>query len=412
MAKQRESDKRRKKMIKWGGITLLILIIISIGLYYYYKSDELEVLPDYTAPPHHKDFISYNLYENTQGNKQQFVFVSDASSNVVNYFGQFAYDYISSAGIQYYKGNDYSLLVGKACSQQQLIRFVYCDNAYDKSKCTTDIFKNLWLVNSYNDYPNFAEYSFTGDTNGFYYTYSCYEKDEYKAITNNDAIERRYLYDGKCISAQDSNWAKGQNFNTEKECLAELKRQLETEASTTTCTYKTYSDYVCKTNNLYQKERLTNCDTSYTKFVKRCDYGCENGACKPQPSTTCVYEEYQDFKCIGDVQYQKVQERDCSIGYTLPVGACGDTIVQPTTNTTTQPTTNTTIDLGGDTEPTIISCKGYESLSEDKECKFNLASVFSDRGMKDLWPDYKTGIIIGLIVLVIAILFMVGGKRK
>lgn len=419
MTKKREYKNKQKKRMIWVAIITLIMILAGIGLFLFLRSEELTVLNDTTAPPNHKDFIGYNYYENTEiAQKQQFVFVDDPSSNINNYFTKSLYEYKYSAGIQYYKGNDVSLLAGRSCDQQQLIRFSFCDNAYDKSKCTTDIFDNLWLVNTFNDYPNFAEY-YTGDNDGFYYTYSCYEREEYKAITVDDSVEKRYLYNDKCISADDPNWSKGDNYNTEDECLKALMLILEAkqdEAKDESCTSKVYDEFVCKTNNLYQKERLTDCSIGYTEFVKRCDYGCSDGSCDSAPLSTCDYIEYDEFKCIGDVEYQKVQNRDCSIGFTLPIDSCtlSDSI-DLTTNNTDTPEVSIYTQTGGGAGVIVVECRGYETITEDNECSFDISVLFSDKGVTDAWTDYKTGIIIGIIVVVILILSAIpykGGTKK
>jgi len=423
MAKKRKIDKKIKKRIRLGLSFILILIVISTGLYYYLKDNELTVLNDTTAPPNHKNFLSFNYYINTETTPTQFVFVSDKSTNLDNFFGANSYEYVRSAGIQYYKGNDYSLLAGKGCERQQLIRFVFCDNAFDKSKCKTDIFQNLWLVNSLNDYPNFKEF-YTGDGDGFYYSYSCYEKEEYKAITVADDVEKKYLYDGKCISSKDSNWKKGTNYNTARECLNKLAEQLE-EESQQTCSKKEYNEFVCKTNNVYQKERLTDCSIGFTEFVKRCDYGCEGGECKEMPQKVCNYEEFNDFKCIDNIKYQKIQERDCNIGYLLPIESCNE-IIPTTPITPTTPETNETIDLTTDLGEGFkdIECRGYQkgtnfnALGYSTECEFCLKNLFSNQGLSDAREDFRTEILISTITIIIIaiILFMpinkIRGKEK
>nr|NIT99665.1 hypothetical protein [Nitrosopumilaceae archaeon]NIU86053.1 hypothetical protein [Nitrosopumilaceae archaeon]NIX60268.1 hypothetical protein [Nitrosopumilaceae archaeon] len=246
-----------------------------------------------------------------------------------------------------------------------------------------------------------------------------------KAITVPDDVERKYLYDYKCISSDNPNWDKGTNYDTELKCLEALADALDDlNNEPETCSYRTYNEYVCKTNNLYQKERETDCDTGYTLFLRRCDYGCEDGSCKAEPENTCTYQEFNDFKCIGDVKYQKVKERDCSVDYSLPVGSCNvdlsgdDDIIIVDTNETSED--NDSIVLGDGFSD--VECKAYEigynknALGYTTDCKFDFKKSFSNQGLKTLWKDYPNYIIGSLMIFVIIVLLIVirvrGGKKK
>jgi hypothetical protein len=390
MAKERFYQKKRKKMIKIGVFSLILILILGFIMFTGVDINENVVNGDLTPPPNHKDFIGYRFFENLEELPISFTFVDEETRLIDNYFTASQYTYKRSSGVLFYKGLPESTVTGGLCNEQELIRFTYCDNSL-KSSCKEDIFANLWLVNSARDYPDFNGYNPAGKfNNAFFYTYSCYESEKYKAITVPDDVEKRYLYNNQCINAKDSNFLKGTNYATEFKCLEALKIKIETEQENV-CTARTYDSFVCNNDRVYQQERQTDCTIDFTEYVRRCYYGCDGGECLPKPEQTCTYQEFDTFKCIDDIKYQLVRERDCSEDYTNPIGACD---IPPVTPPVTPPI---------DKEETITcdACKFTDNLwFKGVKVNVSIGSECSDDGIgsydfiywdTDVFPNSQTG---------------------
>lgn len=422
MAKKRSWEKQRNK--KYITIGIVILFLFSIIGYFFYSDNsnqELFVSGDISRPPTHYDYISFGNPNLDGGFLQAFTFVQEEVALSDYVFTD--YKYKKSVGIAYYKGNKESLVIGKSCETSDLIKFTYCDNSYDKSSCKADMFDLFWYVNYNGEYINLKNY-YTGNSDGFYYTYSCYESDRYKYISVPDDIEKKYLYERTCINEENPNYKNGVNYGTETNCLEALEIIIIDESNNVDdkqCDYKLYSnDFVCIGNNIYQKERQLDCRSDYTKYTEKCFYGCSNGDCLPEPQKTCSYEEFDNFKCINGIKYQEVQERNCDIGFTLPIELCGDNDDNSENNIINDSTYNCYIcEESGliyktlENMPNNWNCQEFDNIlySENEfECSKIKPELFNNDEIKEtLSKTIYTIIVIGYIGIVIIIFALLGG---
>lgn len=398
MAKERLYQKKRKRMIKI--ISLVVIILFIFGLIFYFNVNNLpseETLENFVATgsiPFHTDFFSI---ANTLNPQVGFTFVSLSTGNVYLYKKL----HESTKIYQYNPGT--STVAGLQCETGDLVRFVYCDSSTDKNTCRSDIFGSLWQVHTKDDYLNFAE--FKQGQNSFKYSYSCYETS-----ASWDESKRNFLVEDKCTHYAEAYGSDYVRYTTENDCIEALKNlntpddiildntdSSNTDSSTVTdsdtsdvnsCLYKTYDNFACKGDKVYQQTRNALCEISFSKYTYTCDNGCTAGVCNA-PTVTTPNVFTNPFT-------QTTQEN--------PSTSSNNTV---NNNVSTQV-------IETETDETI-SCKAYEELGEDNECKFSFMNVFSTTGFVEFWEDMPyVIIIIGLLLagLVYLVIPSQGGKKK
>lgn len=284
--------------------------------------NEILITDDYSTPSTHTSFIVGTTIENDDG------FNLLAFINIDTSFGVLQYNVVRSAGIYEYLGNGFSVSTGIKCNRNEAVRFTYCDNKDSKSSCKKDIFDNMWQVKSSSDFMNFADF-YTSNTDGFYYTYSCYDI----GATDRFETEKAYLYQNKCTDYDGSN-GKGIDYKTELLCLDKLKK-IEENKNSKSCDYKLLSETACVGDRVYQLERQSDCSEEFTKNVKFCYNGCGEGSCKAESIQSCdlkpkgyvckgnvLYQEIQTTACIDELDFVKVCDNSCSDG------ACSEKPIQ------------------------------------------------------------------------------------
>ena len=284
--------------------------------------NEILITDDYSTPSTHTSFIVGTTIENDDS------FNLLAFINIDTSFGVLQYNVVRSAGIYEYLGNGFSVSTGIKCNRNEAVRFTYCDNKNSKSSCKKDIFDNMWQVKSSSDFMNFADF-YTSNTDGFYYTYSCYDI----GATDRFETEKAYLYQNKCTDYDGSN-GKGIDYKTELLCLDKLKK-IEENKNSKSCDYKLLSETACVGDRVYQLERQSDCSEEFTKNVKFCYNGCGEGSCKAESIQSCdlkpkgyvckgnvLYQEIQTTACIDELDFVKVCDNSCSDG------ACSEKPIQ------------------------------------------------------------------------------------
>lgn len=360
-------QKKRKRNIKIG-IGIFLLVILGFGLFMFFgdnvqSEDTLEKFNAVGSIPVSNSFIALtDSIMNPEG--QFFTFVNVKNTQTAYFMKTTEQNYVF-----HHTPNQGAVYSGAKCKVGEVIRFKFCTDPNNKGSCFTDMFDELWQVHKSNDYPIFRDF-YVNDMD-FYYSYTCYEPLEMFP----DTFERRYLYNNKCVSYDESQ-GKGTDYEFENFCLEALQEQQEAERIAQE-----------KAEALRQEKlRLDNLEDqcqdkggTFTRSTEKCVI----------PTTTTTTPTTQP---------------------TTEPNNTRDTTTTPTDNTQTT-TTTTTSNTGS-----IVSCKTYEKV-EDNKCSFSISKVFSSKGFSAYWNEEPLIVVFaGLVLLILVIVFVPkkssGGKKK
>lgn len=363
MAKERQYQKRKKRNIKIAVFSIFLLILSGFGFFFFMGSDiqSEDTLEKFNAVGNIPVGDFFALESNILLNPtrmQEFNFVGPTSASAVLYSKMYDSPYI------YKHSPGENVYMGARCEEGQLIKFTFCDSANDKSSCTTNMFDNLWQVHKSNNYP--VARDFYIDDMEFYWSYSCY-----KAYTTYADIEKNYLYNGQCVGF-DVSLGKGEKFDTQKYCLEALEEQEEAERIAQE-----------KAEALRQEEiRIDNLE-------KQCE--AKGGDFSRSKERCTIPEPKEDTSNTGSTDKS---------GSTDTTDNTDNTQTDSTDNTNTGGTTTTTKD------DSIVSCKAYESV-QDNKCKFSFSKVFTTKGFSEYWDEEPFIVVFaGLVMLILVTIFV------
>lgn len=375
-------------------------------------------------PIHGQSFSAFSPVLNPSFG-QSYTFVDVKASDASSFTKK-----LEASGI-FYKPKGVQVITGNRCEVGDLVRFVICDNQNSKASCTTDMFTEMWQIQSTSDYLNTKDF-YVHDLE-LYYTYSCYKADEIYA----DDFERSFLYEGKCQSRADTN-GRGKDYGTEKFCLEALaeieeaqiqeeeedrQQQIEVqlrEQEEQKREQNEQSGNTCSGGSVYAKDSASGyCQ----KFSQKCDVptgwnivsSCSSTTTSgTTTTTTTTNEEGSQVSVSGNtititdssICEIHVAERDTELdnlcsdyGFVQDSTSHGCKLNNELRVTCKQESTN-------NEDSIALTCDAYEKITADNKCKFSITSLFTGDGFKEYYRDEPLAVVIGILVL--AILGIVG----
>jgi len=215
-----------------------------------------------------------------------------------------------------------SMYLGQQCPIDSYILFRY--TSYPSPTVSGYLFDQLWLKKSAGDTPHTENYH--THTEVFDYEYKCYSCD----APTSDEFEHECLSKDRlsCVKKSDPNCDLNRLYGFEGECLKHILEQCtdsdggDKPATTGTVNY-IYGDVrnnqtdSCDGNSV--KEFICDSQQRGVSNLRSCQFGCENGHCKSQTSTTEEDKEPQvedtalDEATIRDLGKSPIKSADGTV---------------------------------------------------------------------------------------------------
>lgn len=398
MAKERPSDRRRKKLIKYS-VSLLVLILVVLGGIFYPNftqkqtvNEDMFFLTDKGNIPT-GDFTGFGSYLNNEMKLQPLDFVSGTSSKLA----PLSYKKLYDAPGTYFKPKDYNVVMGAKCSEGDLIRYMICDGV-DKSTCKTDMFIELWQVQKPGNYLESTKFYI--DDLEFRWSYTCYQ-----ALASYVPVEENSYLDGlKCVKKSSAS-STAKNYETEKLCLDALSDKIAQQKAEEQLKQEIANERLtCVNNGGTYFESSRNCE--YPK--KDTSSGSGSTTTPNQPVCTQVITTAYD----PDSMDCRTFSTPCNVpsGWKT-ISSCDELIQEDTSNQNTNDmsgsdtTTDTNTNTDTKTQENVV-CKPYESLENGMFCKFSVNKLFSDQAFGAYYKENPATVVIAIIMIGLSVFML------